>query len=250
MKINIFDTKKEMGKSAGRAAEKIIKSAIDERREAHILLATGVTQFELLEYLAESDIDWKKVDVFHMDEYIGLPYSHHASLRKYLKERFHDRLKDLRSFHYINGEAEDPSSECRRIGDIIRKIHIDVACIGVGVNGHIAFNDPPADFENEEPFLVVSLDEACRGQQLNEGWFTSINDVPKKAISMSIRQIMKSRYIICSASDDRKTKILKHAIEGKVTDLIPASILQTHQRCIYFLDKKAAGDLEVKETAT
>jgi len=248
MKINIFDSKKEMGKFAGMAAEKIIKKAIDERGEAHILLATGVTQFELLEYLVESDIDWKKVDAFHMDEYIGLPYSHPASLRKYLKERFHDRLKDLRSFHYINGEAEDPYAECRRIGDKIKKIRVDVACIGVGVNGHIAFNDPPADFENEESFSIVSLDEACRKQQLNEGWFASINDVPKKAISMSICQIMKSGCIICSASDERKTQIIKRAVEGSVTNLVPASILQTHQRCLFFLDKKAARALKIKET--
>jgi glucosamine-6-phosphate deaminase len=208
-----------------------------------MILATGASQFEMLSSLVSKDVDWSKVTVFHLDEYIGLPASHPASFRKYLKERFAGQVAGLRKFHYVNGEI-DPRVECQRLGKLIGSLTIDVACIGIGENGHLAFNDPPADFETEEPYIIVDLDPACRQQQVGEGWFPSLSDVPQQAISMSIRQIMKSTAIVCTVPDARKAVAVKKAIEEPVTNLVPASILQTHPRCWMFMDEPAAEKLK------
>ena len=149
--------------------------------------------------------------MFHLDEYIGLPETHPASFRRYLKERFEERVRTLKMFHYVRGENADPEGECRRLGAIIQGRRIDVACVGIGENGHLAFNDPPADFNTETPYIVVDLDEACRRQQLGEGWFPSLADVPRQAISMSIRQIMKSDAIVCTVPDRRKAAAVRAA---------------------------------------
>jgi glucosamine-6-phosphate deaminase len=185
------------------------------------------------------NIDWSKITVFHLDEYIGLPVSHPASFRKYLKKRFEQQVNGLRKFHYVNGES-DPWIECQRLGEIISRLTIDVACIGIGENGHLAFNDPPADFDTHEPYIIVDLDVDCRQQQVGEGWFASLTDVPTQAISMSISQIMKSTTIVCTVPDARKAITVKNTVEGLVTNLVPASILQTHPRCWLFMDEPAA----------
>jgi glucosamine-6-phosphate deaminase len=237
----IYKTKQEMGAAAAPHAADAIRKAIKEKGKANIILATGTSQFETIKNLTSSEIDFSKVIMFHLDEYIGLPADHPASFRKYLKERFVDEVSGLKAVHFVEGNADDPQQECRRLGDIIEKHPIDAALIGIGENGHLAFNDPPADFETEEPYIIVELDEKCRAQQLGEGWFENLEQVPRKAISMSIRRIMKSACLIVSVPEKRKAEAVKDALEGKVTNMCPASILQTHQNCKLFLDADAAS---------
>jgi len=241
MKDQRFDTKEEMGAAAAAAGAAKMRTAMEERGEINIIVATGASQFEMLEALTQEDgIDWTKVTVFHLDEYVGLSIEHPASFRKYLKERFEDQLPTpVKAFHYINAE-DNPEAECHRVGELITASPIDVAFVGIGENGHLAFNDPPADFETEEPYLVVELDEACRQQQFGEGWFPNLEAVPAKAISMSVRQIMKSGSIICTVPDKRKSEAVRNAVEGEVTPQVPASILQEHADCHLYLDGPAA----------
>lgn len=242
MEIIVCESAEQLGaKSADRGAE-VIQSAIEERGGANIIVATGVSQFATLAALiAEANVDWTKVTGFHLDEYIGLPMSHPASFRGYLQQRLVDRV-NLREFHYINGEG-DPQAECRRLNEIIRRHPIDVAFVGIGENAHLAFNDPPADFETEEPYIVVELDDACRRQQLGEGWFPTFDDVPRRAISMSVRQILKSRTIVCCALDDRKATAVAASLDGPVTPNVPASVLQQHADTWMYLDRAAAAKL-------
>jgi len=237
----IYKTKQEMGATAASQAADAIKQSIEEKGEANIILATGTSQFETIKSLTNSGIDFSKVTMFHLDEYTGLPADHPASFRKYLKERFVDKVPSLKAAHFVQGDADDPQQECQRLADIITKHPIDVALIGIGENGHLAFNDPPADFETEEPYILVELDEKCRAQQMGEGWFKTLEQVPRRAISMSIRQIMKSACLIVSVPDKRKAEAVKNALEGKVTNMCPSSILQKHENCTIFLDTEAAS---------
>jgi glucosamine-6-phosphate deaminase len=241
MEKYIYKTKQEMGAAASAHAAKAIKQAIEEKGQANIILATGTSQFETINSLTDSKIDFSKLTMFHLDEYIGLPADHPASFRKYLKERFVDKVPALKAVHFVEGDAENPQQECRRLGDIIATHPIDVALIGIGENGHLAFNDPPADFETEEPYIIVELDEKCRAQQMGEGWFKTLEQVPRRAISMSIRQIMKSACLIVSVPEKRKAEAVKNALEGEVTNICPASILQRHTNCKIFLDADAAS---------
>lgn len=241
MELFIKNDPIELGKSAGKAAAELIRTTIANKGNANIILATGSSQFETLKQLIiEKDIDWSKVNMFHLDEYIGLPETSGASFRKYLKERFLTKVPALKGVYLVDGE-EDPVKECNRLGTIIEANPIDVALVGIGENGHLAFNDPPADFDTKEPFIIVDLDEACRKQQFNEGWFPSVDEVPKQAISMSISQICKSKHIICSVPDVRKAKAVKDCLEQSVSNLYPASILQLHPSCSYYLDKHSSS---------
>lgn len=239
MKIIVCKDKRELGERAGKDGAELIRKALGARSEANLILATGASQFEMLTTLTkEPGIDWGKITCFHLDEYIALPESHPASFRKYLKERFASQVK-VRAFHYINGEG-DAAAECRRVGELIQRRPIDVAFVGIGENGHLAFNDPPADFETEEPYLVVNLDEACRRQQMGEGWFKTLADVPKQAISMSVKQIMKAGAIICAVPDARKAPAVKKCMQGPVTPMAPSSIMQQHERAYVYLDPDSA----------
>jgi glucosamine-6-phosphate deaminase len=241
MEINVRKNPSDLGKSAGRAAAELIRGAIADKGYANIILATGTSQFETLNRLiAEQDIDWSKVTMFHLDEYIGLPITAKASFRKYLKERFLDKVPALKAAYLVNGE-NNPEAECKRLGDLISSHPIDVALVGIGENGHLAFNDPPADFDTEQPYLIVELDEKCRQQQFNEGWFNSPEEVPKRAISMSVKQILKSKHIICSVPDSRKALAVKNSLEQSVDNRYPASILQVHPNCSFYLDEAAAS---------
>lgn len=240
MEIVISRNPEELGISAGKRAAELINNAIREKGGANVILATGASQFETLKQLIKEEIDWSKVIMFHLDEYIDLPESHPASFRKYLKERFLNQVSALKEFHLINGEV-NPEEESERLGELISRTQIDVALVGIGENGHLAFNDPPADFEIDKPYLVVDLDKSCRQQQFNEGWFDAIEEVPKRAISMSVKQILKSGHIICSAPDSRKAVAVKNTINGEVTNFVPASILQTHDNCEFFLDEASAS---------
>ncbi len=240
MEIIISATKQELGKQAAQKGAELIRKAIAERGEASIIVATGASQFEMLSELVKENIDWSVVTGFHLDEYIGIDETHPASFRKYLKERFVS-LVPLNEFHYVNGNGAE--KECKRLGEIISRRPIDVAFVGIGENGHLAFNDPPADFETEEPYLVVNLDENCRKQQLGEGWFATFDDVPEQAISMSIRQIMKSKHIICSVPDERKADAVRNTIVCDITPMVPASVLQEHASMWLFLDSASASKL-------
>lgn len=245
MEVIITETKPELGQKAASVGAETIRRAIEEHGQAGIILATGASQFEVLDALSAAEgIAWGRVTGFHLDEYAGLPMSHPASFRRYLKERFLDKLPEpLNAFHFINGEG-DCAAECRRLNGIIADQTIALAFAGIGENGHLAFNDPPADFETETPYIVVDLDDACRRQQLGEGWFPTLEAVPKQAISMSIRQIMKSKQIICAAPDARKAQPVRDTLEGPVTPLVPASILQRHPDTLMYLDSASALLLE------
>jgi glucosamine-6-phosphate deaminase len=240
MEIKVFDTKSELGQAAARDAAKIINQSIDERDVAYVIAATGASQFEFLDALTLEEIDWTRVVFFHLDEYVGLPESHPASFRRYLKERVVSRIHP-QIFHFLNGEADDVHEECRRVGDLIAEQTIDVAFVGIGENGHLAFNDPPADFDTEEPYLIVNLDDACRQQQVGEGWFKSIAEVPAQAISMSIKQILKSRNILCIVPDQRKAEAVRASVELEVSPMHPASILQQHEHVTLYLDHQSSS---------
>lgn len=242
MNIIKSDTKKELGKKAAQLGAEKIRKAIEKKNEANIIVATGASQFEMLEELIKADLEWEKVTGFHLDEYIGLSESHPASFRKYLRKRFVEKV-NLSEFNYVNGEV-DPQQECNRLNNIISQKNIDVAFIGIGENAHIAFNDPPADFETTEPYIVVNLDEDCRKQQLGEGWFCSFEDVPKKAISMSINQILKSELIICCVPDSRKADAVRRTIEKEISPNIPSTILNNHNNVYLFLDNSSASMLK------
>lgn len=243
MEIDVAQDSIQLGKAAGTSAAALIRKAIAKKGGANIILATGTSQFDTLNQLiAEKDIDWSNVVMFHLDEYIGLPITAPASFRKYLTERFLSKVPALKAAHLINGE-KGAKAECDRLSGLIARHPIDVALVGIGENGHLAFNDPPADFETEVPYIIVELDEACRKQQLGEGWFKSFEEVPRRAISMSVKQILKSKQIICSVPDKRKAKAVKDCVEHPVSNLFPASILQSHSACTLFLDASSSSML-------
>lgn len=240
MQIEIFETKAQLGQAAARDAAQIIQQAIAERGAAYVIAATGASQFEFLEALVVEGVDWSRVVFFHLDEYVGLSESHPASFRRYLKERIVSRVNP-QAFYLINGEADDVHAECRRVGRLITQQTIDVAFVGIGENGHLAFNDPPADFDTEEPYIVVNLDEACRQQQVGEGWFESIDAVPSQAISMSIRQILKTRKILCIVPDRRKAEAVRGSVSLPVDPMHPASVLQQHASVTLYLDLESSA---------
>jgi glucosamine-6-phosphate deaminase len=241
MEIIISPDAAALGQSAGAAAAATLRQTLTEKGEANIILATGASQFATLtQLISEPGIDWSRVRMFHLDEYIGLPVTHPASFRKYLQERFLQQVPPLKAAYLINGET-DPAAECKRVGDLIRQYPIDLALVGIGENGHLAFNDPPADFETEEPYIVVTLDEACRRQQMGEGWFASLEEVPQQAISMSIRQILRAKAIIGSVPDARKAAAVQACLENAISPLYPASILRQHANCTLYLDTASAA---------
>src|SRR2546422_1522242 len=241
MKVAIFDSRTQLAEAAANEAADIIREAIAEREQAHLIAATGASQFEFLEALVrQPNIDWGQTIFFHLDEYVGLPEAHRASFRRYLRERIVDRVQPG-AFHFVNGDTPDPAAECRRVGELISRHTIDAAFVGIGENGHLAFNDPPANFQTEEPYLVVELDEACRRQQVGEAWFADISEVPRQAISMSVRQILKSKEIIAVVPDSRKAQAVKFIFEGEINPMAPASILRTHPAATLYLDSESAS---------
>ena len=247
MKIEIYNTPHELGAAAAKHAASLLQQTIKTNGTANIILATGTSQFETLKHLVNEDVDWSKVTMFHLDEYIGLPITHPASFRKYLQERFISKV-NLKNVYLINSEA-NPQQACEKLGELILHHPIDVALVGIGENGHLAFNDPPADFETEEPYIIVELNEACRKQQMGEGWFKSVEEVPADAISMSVKQIMRSKQIICSVPDSRKAIAVKNSLEQPVSNLYPATILQLHPHCTCYLDQSSAALLSADITA-
>lgn len=240
MIVKIFDDKKALAKAAADRAAAAIIETLAARGNARIIAATGASQFEFLDALtSRRDIDWPHVEMFHLDEYIGLPADHPASFRKYLRERLIEK-SGITQFHLLDGES-DPAATIAQVGLALNSAPIDVAFVGIGENGHLAFNDPPADFETDAPYLIVELDEACRRQQLGEGWFAALADVPRRAISMSIRQILKASEILVIVPDARKARAVRDCLVGEITPLHPASILRRHANTTVFLDRDSSA---------
>jgi glucosamine-6-phosphate deaminase len=243
MILKVFEDKAALSRAAAEQAAAAIRLAIAECGRARIVAATGTSQIAFLEALTSADgIDWGRVEMFHLDEYVGLAITHAASFRKYLRERLIDKV-GIRQYHLLDGTG-DARDVARRVGEALRSAAIDVAFVGIGENGHLAFNDPPADFETEEPYLVVKLDEACRRQQVGEGWFGDISEVPREAISMSVRQILKAKEIVCVVPDGRKAAAVKACFEGEISAMAPGSILRTHAATTVYLDGESARLLD------
>lgn len=243
MNIDISPDRHELGRRACARVVEIIREAINERGEANIVVATGASQFGVLSQLTTADLPWNDISGFHLDEYIGIPLTHPASFRLYLWQRFVSKLPvPLKAFYYLNVEG-DPAAEARRLGSLLAGRVIDLAMVGIGENGHMAFNDPPADFETEEPYIVVQLDDACRRQQLGEGWFRTLTDVPTSAVSMSIRQILKSRAIVACVPDARKARAVRESVFNPVSPQYPSTCLQQHKRVWLFVDEASAAEL-------
>ena len=249
MKIEVFGDKQSLATAAADEAARTIRDAISRNGAARIIAATGASQFLFLEKLTQAPgIDWQRVEMFHLDEYLDLPVTHPASFRKYLRERLIERV-GIKKFHLLDGER-DPREMTAEVTAEIRKAPIDVAFVGVGENGHLAFNDPPADFETDEAYIVVNLDEACRRQQLGEGWFKSLDEVPRRALSMTVRQILKAKEVLCMVPDARKAEAVKKCFGGEISPMAPASILRTHPNAIVYLDRDSAALLDERVIAS
>ena len=240
LNIKVYEDKKLLGNAAAEQAGISLRKAIRERGTARIIAATGASQFEFLEALTRlEDLDWRRVEMFHLDEYIGLDAEHPAGFRRYLQERL-IRPLGITNYHLLEGE-KDLEEVILRVGKDLTSAPVDVAFVGIGENGHLAFNDPPADFQTETPYLIVELNEACRRQQVNEGWFADIAEVPRRAISMSIRQVLKAKEIIACVPDARKAKAVKSCLEGAISPLMPGSVLRRHVNVTLYLDKDSAA---------
>jgi glucosamine-6-phosphate deaminase len=240
MVLKVFDDRISLGTAAAAQATAAIRRAIADRGQARVVAASAASQFEFLEVLTGMpNIDWKRVDLFHLDEYIGLPITHPASFCKFLQDRLIGKT-GITNLHLLNPE-EDPAEVIRRTNKAISASPIDVSFVGIGENGHLAFNDPPADFETEEPYIVVNLDEACREQQVAEGWFKDLAAVPKQAISMSVRQVLKAREILAVVPGPRKAQAIKGCFDGPISPMMPSSILRTHSQTTIYLDKQSAA---------
>jgi len=243
MQLNILDTADRMGREAARASGELLKKIIAEQGYARIVLSTGASQFEFLEHFVREDLDWSKVEMFHLDEYVALPESHPASFRKYLKERFLDKA-GVRRYWLVDGEG-DVAETIRKLDEEISKAPIDLALIGIGENAHIAFNDPPADFDVESSYIVVDLNDACKNQQVGEGWFAELGDVPKQAISMTVKQIMKSKHIVSCVPRKSKAKAIGLTFHNAVDPNVPATMLKTHSDWSLYLDRESAAEIYV-----
>lgn len=236
MEVRICHDADSLGAAASRKCAQIINRAIAEKGEARIILSTGASQFETLSHLVSEDVDWNKVTMFHLDEYVGLPESHAASFRKYLKERFISKV-NLKAYHLVEGRKE----QLEEISRLLCEKPIDLGLIGIGENGHIAFNDPPCDFDTQEPYIIVNLNDTCKRQQVGEGWFASVSEVPSQAVSMSCRQIMKCLNIVSAVPHKVKAEAVRNTLYSKVvTNTVPATLLKTHGNFTLFLDEDSA----------
>lgn len=241
MIINISADASGLGINAAKFAAEVLRKTIKNNGEARLVLSTGSSQFETLESLLMEEVEWENVEVFHLDEYIGIPVTHPASFRKYLYERFINKTR-VKKFHSVDVEGETD----KKIKDLtleIRKSQIDLGLIGIGVNGHIAFNDPPADFDTRESYIIVNLDNECRLQQVNEGWFKSIGEVPSRAVSMTPWQIMQCKTIVSCVPHKVKAVAVKNTLINQLTNIVPATILKQHSDFHLYLDNNSASGI-------
>ncbi len=244
LQVLVYDKPIEMGTAAADFVERKLNEAIQHKGSANLILATGASQFLFLEALEQREIDWQKIIVFHLDEYKGISDLHPASFRKYLKERILDSVSPGQ-IYFLHGDAEDIDLEMSQYEELLKKHPIDIACIGIGENGHIAFNDPPvADFNDPKLVKLVELDEACRNQQLGEGWFATFADVPKEALTLTIPAILNCKAISCVVPDERKADAVYNTLYAEISTRYPASILRTHPETLLFLDVEAASRIE------
>lgn len=245
MRVETYDDRVTMSRAAARHAAHVVRAAAAEHGVARIVAATGASQFDFLAALtADPDVPWRDVEMFHLDEYVGLPIDHPASFRRYLLDRLIGPAGIAR-YHLLDAE-HDAAGTAARVGARLAERAPDVAFAGIGENGHLAFNDPPADFETDDPYIIVTLDDACRRQQVGEGWFASLADVPSQAISMSIRQILKAREIVAVVPDARKAPAVAMCLDGEIGPMAPASILRTHPNVTLYLDAGSAALLKAK----
>lgn len=242
MTIVISDTPEQLGAAAAKQAAEVVRAAIEAKGKARVVLSTGASQFPFFQAFVQQSIDWSKVEMFHLDEYVGLPESHIASFRKYLKERFTDIVPVGRAF-FVNGEG-DVEANIKQLTEELRKEPIDLSLIGIGENSHIAFNDPPANFDTKEAYIVVDLDDDCKKQQVGEGWFATIDDVPKQAISMTVYQIMQAKTIISCVPHKVKANAIKQTMENELTNQVPSTMLKTHADWTLYLDRESASLLD------
>jgi glucosamine-6-phosphate deaminase len=243
VRIETYRDRRTMSLAAARHAAASLRERLDGQPAVRLVAATGQSQFDFLDALTrEPGIDWSRVELFHLDEYVGLSIDHPASFRKYLLERLIRKAGIVR--HHLLDAETNPLDVADRVGRELAAAPVDLAFAGIGENGHLAFNDPPADFETERPYLIVTLDDACRRQQVGEGWFASVDDVPRQAISMSVRQILASREIICVAPEERKAEAVRACIEDPISPMMPASILRTHGHTTLYLDMESAALLQ------
>lgn len=244
MLLKVFSDKSSLSRAAAEQAANAIRSAIAKQGHARIVAATAASQIVFLDFLTKApEIDWSKVEVFHLDEYIGLPVTHPGSFRKMLLEQLVQKT-GVRKYHLLEGDAADPAEVARRVGQELAAGPVDIAFLGIGENGHLAFNDPPADFEVDEPYIVVELDEACRQQQVGEAWFANISQVPKQALSMSVKQVLKAKEILAVVPDKRKAAAIKACFAGNISPQAPASILRAHENTTIYLDTNSASMLD------
>jgi glucosamine-6-phosphate deaminase len=239
----VYPEKEAMGEAAAGFVAKTLRKSIAEQGFARVIFATGASQYAFLAALVEiSDVDWSKVQAFHLDEYLGLPKTHPASFRKYLNERLFSHLS-FGAIHMLDGMSEDRQAECARYGALLATAPIDVACIGIGENGHLAFNDPPADFEAPSLVHVVELDARSRQQQVGEGHFATLDDVPTRALTLSIPAIMQAKVISCVVPDERKAEAVQCALEGPITPDCPGSVMRRHPAVHMWCDEPAVSRL-------
>jgi glucosamine-6-phosphate deaminase len=244
--VRIFPTKHDLATAAADHAAESLRVLLRQQDTVRLLAATGASQIEFLDYLTTiRGIDWPRVELFHLDEYVGLGTEHPASFARYIKERIIDRTGITR-YHLLDG-TRPPRGVLTGMNQEIAKSRVDLAFVGIGENAHLAFNDPPADFETEEPYLLVDLDPACRAQQVGEGWFASIDHVPHQAISISIPQLLKTKEILCVVPDQRKAAAVKACLEGPLSAAAPASALRVHPNTTIFLDADSASLLSRDE---
>lgn len=245
MKITLSKTPEELGERAATLTATLLNEAIEKNGSARLVLSTGASQFETIAALVKKDVDWQKVEVFHLDEYVDLPITHPASFRKYLRERFAEKV-NVKAMNYVTPDGDIKANIASLTGEL-RKAPVDVALIGIGENGHIAFNDPPADFDNENAYIIVNLDDKCRHQQLGEGWFPTIDDVPKQAISMTVKEIMKAKAIISAVPHKVKAKAIHDTLTNDLTPYVPATMLKEHSNAYLFVDEESASEVDIEK---
>jgi glucosamine-6-phosphate deaminase len=240
MRIRISNDREALGRAAASQAAALIRGAIARQGRARILAATGTSQIEFLAALVrEPGIAWGEVEMFHLDEYVGLGIDHPASRRRFLFDRLIAKTR-IGRYHLLNGE-HDPEAVCRQASAHLAEAPIDVAFAGTGASGDLAFNFPPADIKTEKPYLTVRLDECCRRRQVEEGWFACAEDVPERAICISVRQFLRARAVLCVVPGAGNAVAVRRCLQGRISPLAPSSILRTHPDATWYLDRDSAA---------
>ena len=239
MQVKVYKNSVELGEAAAKAASAKLREVIEKKGHARLLLSTGASQFDFFVALAKEEVDWLKVEMFHLDEYVGISPDHPASFNKYLRERFVEVCHPAK-YHLMNGE-KNPEETIREVSALINEAPIDLGMIGIGENGHIAFNDPPADFDDERAYKIVTLNDTCLRQQVREGWFENEDAAFKQAISMTCKQILKCETIISVVPHAVKAEAIRGALTQEVNNMLPATLFKTHNDVTIYCDENSAS---------